>query len=45
MTNHVETIPNAQQRYPTGDWWWDGDTLEMRVSALPDWRYGVLVGP
>jgi hypothetical protein len=44
MKIHVTTIPHEEQRYPTaGDWWWDGDTLEMRVSTLPDWRYGVLV--
>lgn len=35
----VETIPHDHQRYPTcGDWWWDGDTLQMRVSELGDWR-------
>ena len=27
-----------------GDWWWDpDDTLQMRVSTLPDWRYSMLI--
>ena len=44
MNIRLETIPQARQRYPTtGDWWWEGDTLEMRVSAIPDWRSSMLV--
>jgi hypothetical protein len=30
----VKVIPQARQRYDTeGDWWWDDDTLEIRLSA------------
>ena len=45
MRIHVEAIPHTQQRYETmGDWWWDpDDTLQMRVSTLPDWRYSMLI--
>ena len=41
----IETIPHEQQRYPTvGDWFYDpsGD-LVIRVSQMPDERYGLLV--
>jgi len=35
----IETVPHAQQRYETcGDWQWDGETLNIRVSGLGDWR-------
>jgi hypothetical protein len=35
----IETIPHECQRYPTvGDWWWEGDNLQIRVSELGDWR-------
>jgi hypothetical protein len=45
MRIQIETVTHAQQRYETtGDWWWDpDDTLQMRVSALADWRHGVLI--
>ena len=45
MRIQIETVPHAQQRYETtGDWWWDpDDTLQMRVSALADWRHSVLI--
>jgi len=41
----IETIPHEAQRYSTtGDWWWDpDDTLHLRVSTLPDWRYSALI--
>lgn len=35
----IKTIPHAEQRYETcGDWWWEGDTLQMRVSSVGDWK-------
>ena len=45
MRIQIETVAHAQQRYETtGDWWWDpDDTLQMRVSALTDWRHSVLI--
>ena len=44
MEIHIKTIPHGEQRYSTtGDWWWAGETLEMRVSVLGDWRYSVLI--
>jgi hypothetical protein len=45
MHIQIETIPHAQQRYSTaGDWQWGpNDTLQMRVSTLPDWRYSALI--
>lgn len=31
----IETIPHDQQRYHTvGDWWWEGETLHIRVSNM-----------
>ena len=41
----IEVIRHKEQRYPTvGDWWFDknGD-LEIRVSALSDWRLESLI--
>lgn len=44
MKIEIETIPHAQQRYPTaGDWYYDGETLKIKVSELGDWRYELLV--
>ena len=45
MRIQIETVAHAQQRYETtGDWWWGpDDTLQMRVSALTDWRHSVLI--
>jgi hypothetical protein len=35
----VQIIPHSEQRYPTvGDWWWEDDTLQIRVSHLGDWK-------
>ena len=45
MNITIRTIPHAEQRYPTaGDWWFDdaGD-LQIRVSAMGNWRYETLV--
>lgn len=44
MKIHVETIPHAQQRYPTvGDYWCEDGVQQIRVSQMVDWRYEVLV--
>lgn len=44
MNADIRTIPHADQRYPTaGDWWWEGDTLHIRVSQLGDPRFEFLV--
>jgi hypothetical protein len=36
----IETIPHDQHRYETvGDWWFEKpDTLQIRVSAMGDWK-------
>lgn len=35
----IETIPHHTQRYETvGDWFWDGETLQIRVSKMSDWK-------
>lgn len=40
----IEFIPHADQRYDTcGDWLYDGATLTIRVSRLPDARYQQMV--
>ena len=41
----IETVPHAEQRYPTvGDYWADPDGTErIRVSEMHDWRYVILV--
>jgi hypothetical protein len=41
----IETIPNADQRYPTvGDWWWTPEgNLEVRISDMGNWKYEFLV--
>ncbi len=46
MRIQLETIPHEQQRYPTvGDYWEDENGVEqVRVSAMIDWRYEILVG-
>ncbi len=45
MKIQIETIPHESQRYPTvGDYWDDEAGVEqVRVSAMPDWRYEALV--
>jgi len=41
---HFKTIPHSEQRYPTcGDYWLEGETYEIRVSKMSDWRYEFLV--
>ena len=40
----IETIPHKEQRYNTcGDWFYEGTTLHIKVSALSDWRREFLV--
>ncbi|MBV8844152.1 MAG: hypothetical protein JO307_15195 [Bryobacterales bacterium] len=44
MHINIETIPHEMQRYPTvGDYWQEGNIEQVRVSAMKDWRYEVLV--
>ena len=41
----IRTIDHRAQRYPTtGDWQPVGQTLNVDVSRMADWRCGVLVG-
>jgi hypothetical protein len=41
----ITVIPHALQRYETvGDWQIAGDTLNIDVSDLGDWRYNMMVG-
>jgi hypothetical protein len=41
----IETIPHENHRYTTvGDWYYDADgTLQIKVSALSDWRREALI--
>lgn len=41
----IEVVPHASQRYNTiGDWQWFGDTLQVKVSDMGDWKKEFLVG-
>lgn len=41
----IQTILHHLQKYPTcGDWQWDGDTLNIYVSEMGNWKYEMLVG-
>lgn len=41
----IKTVEHARQRYPTcGDWQFLNGGIYVKVSALPDWRYELLVG-
>jgi hypothetical protein len=34
----IESISHSKQRYDTvGDWWWEGETLQIRVSTMSSW--------
>jgi hypothetical protein len=46
MVNIVlKSIPAERQRYDTsGDYWWSGDTLQVRVTRATDWRYDMPTG-
>jgi hypothetical protein len=40
----IKTIPHKEHRYETvGDWFYEGETLNIRVSKMSDWRYEFLV--
>ena len=43
----IETIPMSEQPYNTcGDWRWDGDTLNVKVSKMSDnkaWDYAEMI--
>ena len=45
MKINIETIPHADQRYPTvGDYWDDENgVLQVRVSDMKDWRFEALI--
>lgn len=41
----IEVVPHQSQRYNTiGDWQWFGDTLQIKVSDMGDWKKEMLVG-
>lgn len=46
MNISIKVIPHKEQRYPTpGDWFYTTDGgLDIRVSALGNWRYEFLIG-
>lgn len=40
----IEIIPHNQQRYDTeGDWQWDGENLNIKISEQSDWKYEILM--
>ena len=40
----IDFIPQAEQRYDTcGDWWYEDETLVLKVSLMPDQRHQQLV--
>ena len=44
MNVSIKTIPASEQRYATsGDWWFEGDNLEIRVTEDGNWKYEMLV--
>lgn len=50
MRIEIETIPHDEQKYPTvGDWWFtdnndfEGESLQIRVSDMDNWKYELLV--
>lgn len=47
MIIDIQVIPHSSQRYDTcGDWYFNSDNkrLTIRVSALGDWGYEMLIG-
>lgn len=45
MNISIKTIPHSEQRYDTvGDWWFEGEGLEIRVSDMGNPEYEYLVG-
>lgn len=44
MNITIKTIPHTEHRYETvGDWWFDKDGLQIRVSTVGDWKAEALV--
>lgn len=44
MRVYIAVIPHKDQAYPTvGNWWWEGDTLEIRVSDVKNWKMEMCV--
>ena len=46
MNINIKTIPHKDQRYDTcGDYWWDSETLQVRISELgrADWEFLILI--
>lgn len=44
MNITIKIIPHSEQLYPTvGNWFYNGQDLEIRVSKLSDWRHEMLV--
>lgn len=44
MNISIKTIPHSEQRYPTcGDWFFEGEDLQIRVSKLSSLRYEWLI--
>lgn len=44
MNISIKTIPHEKQRYPTcGDYFFEGNTLNFRISKFHDWRYEALI--
>lgn len=40
----IDTVPHDTQRYNTiGDWQWFGETLQIKVSEMGNWRYEMIV--
>lgn len=40
----IETVPHNEQRYETvGDYWWDNETLHIRVSETGNTNYDYLI--
>ena len=44
MNVTIQIIPHKDHRYSTcGDWYFEGDSLVIKVSKLSDWRLEMLV--
>lgn len=44
MNINIEVIPHSTQRYDTcGDWWFEGNDLQIRISDVGDWRYESMI--
>jgi len=44
MKIEARSIAQNEHRYPTlGDYWEEGDTLQVRTTRFPDWRHDFLI--